>query len=459
LLWVAFLVLPFAGVFKPATGSIDYERGHRLWAEAFDWASKQDSHRSLRQKRRQERKEGLVGGALGVASKLGGVGGKFGLKVGGKALALGKGGASLVKGGLKKIRGRSAKKAPDGSIVGGEGGVDYEKLEEELEETREMIADAEAGLAASSAEEDSGMRKQMRAIHERLLASPCGTWYGTAASWCGNVYHVLAQWQVYYDALTFPMKQGNQQNRLFSLLTWDTWMFGLCTALFFFMMLKAEWTREAMAAMERGEDLYRHSLYHFWLVMVDMTMIFSGDFWTRWRTQITYQVIKLLFALSTFPFFIFILGPFGKLFAHTDATAYTRNGRMVLPDANGLSAYLQWLKEDILGTHRWAMELETRFPARDLKRLRKAVTDGEVFLEKAWQRPARALAVTRKKKLEIDALLAEIVTKEKASAALYQKCFPDKVLVDEYVAKIAKDLADALYEEESVKPTGKGKGK
>jgi len=224
-------------------------------------------------------------------------------------------------------------------------------------------------------------------------------------------------------------------------------------------MLKAEWTREAMAAMERGEDLYRHSLYHFWLVMVDMTMIFSGDFWTRWRTQITYQVIKLLFALSTFPFFIFILGPFGKLFAHTDATAYTRNGRMVLPDANGLSAYLQWLKEDILGTHRWAMELETRFPARDLKRLRKAVTDGEVFLEKAWQRPARALAVTRKKKLEIDALLAEIVTKEKASAALYQKCFPDKVLVDEYVAKIAKDLADALYEEESVKPTGKGKGK
>ena len=48
-------------------------------------------------------------------------------------------------------------------------------------------------------------------------------------------------------------------------------------------------------------------------------------------------------------------------------------------------------------------QFEERFPERDLKRLRRAVTDGEAFLEKAWHRPGSALRTTRKVKADIDA--------------------------------------------------------
>ncbi len=48
------------------------------------------------------------------------------------------------------------------------------------------------------------------------------------------------------------------------------------------------------------------------------------------------------------PFFVFTIGPLAKIFAHTDPTAWTRQGRCVAPDPNGLSSYLDWLKDDIL---------------------------------------------------------------------------------------------------------------
>ena len=80
--------------------------------------------------------------------------------------------------------------------------------------------------------------------------------------------------------------------------------------------------------------------------------------YANWRTQITFQLIKLLFALTAVPFFIFTIGPFSKIFAHTDPTAWTRTGRCVRPDPNGLSAYLDWLKRDVLQNKTCAEELE-----------------------------------------------------------------------------------------------------
>ena len=74
--------------------------------------------------------------------------------------------------------------------------------------------------------------------------------------------------------------------------------------------------------------------------------------------QVSFEVVKLVFALSAAPFFCFTLGPVGKIFSHADPTAYTRSGRLAQTDTTGLSAYLVWLKADVLESERWRQELE-----------------------------------------------------------------------------------------------------
>jgi len=274
-------------------------------------------------------------------------------------------------------------------------------------------------------------------MHDALMESPVKTPYENYIhphiAWARAKY---AEALLNFDAVSYPLRAGGSTNRLFSLLRWDTYAFGFCTALFFVMMVESEWTRESL---ESGGELDKHFVTHVVGVMVNMVHIFHPTFWTDWRTQITFQLIKLLFALTAVPFFIFTIGPTAKIFSHTDPTAWTRDGRCVKPDPNGLSAYVDWLKTDVLlpGTVHQA-EIEQRFPQRDLKRLNRAVVAGEQLASSAWSKPGSAVRVTQKEKRRIDKMLSEIVTKEKASDALYKACFPDQVLVDEYVDNVAE---------------------
>ena len=116
-------------------------------------------------------------------------------------------------------------------------------------------------------------------------------------------------------------------------------------------------------------------------------------------------------------------------------------------DTNGLSAYLQWLREDVLGPERFKTELADNFPRKQLDRLHRAVDDADATLEAAWLRPGSALRVTRKRKAELDALLAEIITSESASEDLYRRCFPDKVLVADYKKRLLAEVEAAAATE------------
>ena len=69
--------------------------------------------------------------------------------------------------------------------------------------------------------------------------------------------------------------------------------------------------------------------------------------WDTWELQLTFTFVKILFWLSSFPFLLFTLGG-ETLFTHTDPTAYNAHGRIVSPQTTGLSAYLSWLRDDIL---------------------------------------------------------------------------------------------------------------
>ena len=91
----------------------------------------------------------------------------------------------------------------------------------------------------------------------------------------------------------------------------------------------------------------------------------DGAFLSTWQCQISFSVIKILFYISSVPFFFFTLGPLGKLFTHTEATGYTRDGEIVPIDTNGLSSYLQWLKSNVLGSEEFAAELENNFSPKD----------------------------------------------------------------------------------------------
>ena len=105
--------------------------------------------------------------------------------------------------------------------------------------------------------------------------------------------------------------------------------------------------------------------------------------------------------------------------------------RPLLP--TGLSAYLRWIREDVLAPNSaHAEELETRFSQKEDLNMRRAVKNAERTLKEAWRKPASAISVTGNTKLALDKMLLKLISKERASKALYAHCFPDRVLVDEY---------------------------
>jgi len=210
-----------------------------------------------------------------------------------------------------------------------------------------------------------------------------------------------------------PLYQPSTRNRMVSLLKWDVYMFIGQFALYYAMLFE-------FFSRRPDTTIFQNALHTL--------TTYSG-----WQAELTYAVVKILFSLSAFPFFLFTIGPLSRLFTHTEATAYTRDGKLVPTDPNGLSAYLQWFKEDVLGVDRYHEELQHNFPRKDYDRIKKVVARSEACLKKAWQQPSTAIRITRKQKAELDSVLRSVVTRETASDELYWKCFPDQVLIERYI--------------------------
>lgn len=230
-----------------------------------------------------------------------------------------------------------------------------------------------------------------------------------------------------------PMYSASR-NRMISLLKWDIYMFVGQFLLYYVMLFM----------------LLSKSRSHVLQQFLSTLTTFSG-----WEAEITYAVVKILYALSAFPFFFFTIGPLTQLFTHTEPTAYTRDGRLVAVDTTGLSAYLNWFKEDVLGVDRFSFELDSNFSRKDVERIKKAISKSEHVRDDAWKRPATALKVTRKKKAELDSLLRSIITKDVASEMLYRACFPDSVLIERFVEERDERRAQAKEEREEIKSSKK----
>eukprot|EP00965_Chrysotila_dentata_P122677 4054653-Pleurochrysis_carterae.AAC.1 len=72
--------------------------------------------------------------------------------------------------------------------------------------------------------------------------------------------------------------------------------------------------------------------------------LFSAELWLSWRADMTYILARILFALSSFPFFPFLFLTFRKLLTHKAPTGYTRGGLCVTRQEDGLSALVSWTR-------------------------------------------------------------------------------------------------------------------
>jgi len=163
----------------------------------------------------------------------------------------------------------------------------------------------------------------------------------------------------------------------------------------------------------------------------------SGDGFFSWRCKAAFAITKMIFALSAFPFFpLSMVGIIGQLFTHADPTAYTPDGRLTVMDTTGLSAYLVWLREDVLDASRFKHELMSDFDPKDLARLREALVDGEDYLRETW---AHRLGDVKKrcteKKKKIQAVVKAVIKRGVASDALFTHVFPDEVLIEGFKAE------------------------
>ena len=405
LLWIGFILLPYSGQYDESTGSVSFKRAELLWARALlEGASDQaqskrgtepnfESAASDRfsqsgvtpRAATKKRRNSLLGGIslLGGNSLLGGATRLFGSK-------------KPMLAPLHISSGRSFK----GRV---------------LDSSYHRLPEGHASHRSEKVEE--------------------GSWRFTLRKWANNG-------RANAMAATYPVRTGATENRLFSLLRWDTRSFKACTLLFGLMMVVAYDAKEQHRALQREADMgeLSRAAHGVWDVAYSLlTDAATFRLWDTWQSHITFEIVKLVFALTTFPFFIFMVDALNTLFTHTDATGYTPSGSIIGADLNGLSAYLGWIKEDILSEYSpWNSEFDdhSKFKERDMAKLHEIIEEGEQCLLDAWQRPGSAVRVTRKKMLDIDAALAKVVTRESASEELFRRCFPDKVLIDEYWRKL-----------------------
>ena len=242
---------------------------------------------------------------------------------------------------------------------------------------------------------------------------------------------------VYILTLASPLtdSEGGSGNRMFVLLKWDTYASAICLSMLLIMLVIPVYSDRITEAQMAGHDpTLIESLFH---MLFACASLLDLELYGTWRSKVTLQVVKLSFALSAAPFFLFIMGGLAVLFTHTDPTSYNREGRVVQKQTTGLSAYLNFLKSAVLGAPSLKQELQQKLTENEWRRLKAAIKEGERTLSEAWQRPNTVVKVTNKKRDEIDALLSSLVTRPRFSEELFTTCFPDKVIVEKFIKQQA----------------------
>jgi hypothetical protein len=164
-------------------------------------------------------------------------------------------------------------------------------------------------------------------------------------------------------------------------------------------------------------------------------VLLSPSFYGSWRVEITFFLVRLVYALSALPFMIFHLPFVRDLLSHTFATGYTKRGVCVAYDRSGLSAFIEWLDQFLQLPA--AQVLSTKERAKIEKALtvaRECLVDedgGEL------ERPPPKQVTTRHRADLISALEAIVPP----THPLFPQLFPERQICLEYAERVRHEAA------------------
>jgi len=162
------------------------------------------------------------------------------------------------------------------------------------------------------------------------------------------------------------------------------------------------------------------------------SLLHSADPWTDWRAACAFFIcIRVIFALTAFPFALFEVPGLSQLLAWTSPSGYAPDGRLVAEDVGGFSAYVAWL-EGVVSSRAARRHLG----ARELQLLQRAAAAARRHLKRT---PHLTKSLGRRRIEELEGLLTSLVPPK---SPLFGTVFPDKMLCNQYKQRLAQEQAD-----------------
>ena len=261
---------------------------------------------------------------------------------------------------------------------------------------------------------ESGRRQGSAPSSSAASAAGSSAAMGSSASCMYQIGRAIAQ------VFGFTARDNFATNRLLYLLSWDMFAFGGCASVFALLLLMLA---QQSASLQPDRNLT--------LPIV----LLSPSFYGSWRVEITFFLVRLVYALSALPFMIFHLPFVRDLLSHTFATGYTKRGVCVAYDRSGLSAFIEWLDQFLQLPA--AQVLSTKERAKIEKALtvaRECLVDedgGEL------ERPPPKQVTTRHRADLISALEAIVPP----THPLFPQLFPERQICLEYAERVRHEAA------------------
>lgn len=162
------------------------------------------------------------------------------------------------------------------------------------------------------------------------------------------------------------------------------------------------------------------------------SLLHSAEPWTGWRAACAFYIcVRVIFALTAFPFALFEVPGLSSLLAWTQASGYAPDGRLVAEDVGGFSAYVAWLEGFVS-----SRAARRHLGARELQLLQRAAVAARRHLRSA---PHEGKRLGRRRIEELEGLLTSLVPPK---SPLFGAVFPDRMLCNQYKLKQRRAEAD-----------------
>ena len=295
-----------------------------------------------------------------------------------------------------------------------------------VEETMPSAAAAEGTLESSRSSShaegtiESGRGQGSAPSSSAAAGSSAAAAAGSSAAMGSSVSCMYQIGRAIAQVFGFTARDNFATNRLLYLLSWDMFAFGGCASVFALLLLVLA---QQSASLQPDRNL------------TVPTVLLSPSFYGSWRVEITFFLVRLVYALSALPFMIFHLPFVRDLLSHTFATGYTKRGVCVAYDRSGLSALIEWLDQFI------QLPVAQVLSTKERAKIEKALTVARQCLVDEdggeLERPPPKQVTTRHRADLISALEAIVPP----THPLFPQLFPERQICLEYAERMRHEAA------------------